>query len=351
MNLDDLQAAAALDAQGMAAHIDGLPQQLQAAWQLAQRLPLPAAAGVQNIVICGMGGSAIGGALLQSLVAEQCTLPIFSVRDYQLPAFVGPNSLVVCASHSGNTEETLAAFEAAHACGAKLIVISTGGQLAQRAAQTGCTYWPFAYASQPRAALGYALMLPLGLLARLGFIPDPTALVEEAVAALLAQQPALCRESPAVANPAKRLAGQMVDRKVLLFAAEPLTAVARRWRGQIAENAKASAQTDELPEMNHNAIAGIERPEALITRSFVLFLNSTLYHPRNAARLQWTHAHFMQSGYNCDAVAAAGSGRLAQMLSVLHFGDYVSYYLAIANGVDPTPIDVLLRLKAHMAQT
>ena len=86
MNLDDLQAAAALDAQGMAAHIDGLPQQLQAAWQLAQRLPLPAVTGVQNIVICGMGGSAIGGALLQALVAEQCTLPIISVRDYQLPA-------------------------------------------------------------------------------------------------------------------------------------------------------------------------------------------------------------------------------------------------------------------------
>ena len=85
MNLDDLQAAAALDAQGMAAHIDGLPQQLQAAWQLAQRLPLPAVIGVQNIVICGMGGSAIGGALLQALVAEQCTLPIISVRDYQLP--------------------------------------------------------------------------------------------------------------------------------------------------------------------------------------------------------------------------------------------------------------------------
>ena len=149
----------------------------------------------------------------------------------------------------------------------------------------------------------------------------------------------------------QRLAGQMVDRKVLLFAAEPLTAVARRWRGQIAENSKASAQTDELPEMNHNAIAGIERPEALITRSFVLFLNSGLYHPRNAARMQWTRAHFMHSGYNCDAVAAAGSGRLAQMLSVLHFGDYVSYYLAIANGVDPTPIDVLLRLKAHMAKS
>ena len=170
MNLDDLKAATALDSQGMAAHIDGLPQQLDAAWQLAQRLPLPAAAGAQNIVICGMGGSAIGGALLQALVAEQCTLPIFSVRDYQLPAFVGPNSLVVCASHSGNTEETLAAFEAAHACGAKLIVISTGGRLAQRAAQTGCTFWPFEYASQPRAALGYALMLPLGLLARLGFL-------------------------------------------------------------------------------------------------------------------------------------------------------------------------------------
>jgi glucose/mannose-6-phosphate isomerase len=103
--------------------------------------------------------------------------------------------------------------------------------------------------------------------------------------------------------------------------------------------------------MNHNAIAGIERPEALITRSFVLFLNSGLYHLRNAARMQWTHAHFMQSGYNCDAVAAVGRGRLAQMLSVLHYGDYVSYYLAIANGVDPTPIEVLLRLKAHMAQT
>ena len=234
----------------MLGEIDGLPDQIEAAWQHAQTLPVPTVGNMSSIVICGMGGSSIGGSLLQALLAGECSVPILSNRDYQLPSFVGPDTLVIGSSHSGNTEETLTAFAEAQQRGAQLVSISTGGQIADMTVDFGGTHWTFDYPSQPRAAIGYSLMLPLVLLSRLGLVRDHAADVTEAVVVMGRQQAALRNESPAVTNPAKRLAGQMLEHFVLSFAAEPLVPVARRWCGQIAENGKAWAQYEELPEMN-----------------------------------------------------------------------------------------------------
>ena len=333
----------------MLTHIDGLPAQLQAAWNHAMSLPLPACNGVSNIVILGMGGSAIGGSMLRSLLAEKCPAPILSNRDYQIPAFVGPDTLVIASSHSGNTEETLAAFKAAHQRGAMVISISNGGKIAELIQEAGGLAWQFDYDSQPRAAIGYSLLLPLALLVRLGIIRDFSADVDEAAHVLRQQQNRLGSQSPVESNPAKRLAERMVDRMVILVASEPLTPVARRWRGQIAENGKAWAQFEQLPEMNHNAVVGLERPEALADRAFVLFLKSPLAHPRNQRRAELTRRMFISAGYNTDAVNARGESRLAQMLSALHYGDYTSFYLAIAYDVDPSPVQPIAWLKEQLA--
>lgn len=349
MLLDNLERYTELDTLGMGDHIDGLPDQIEAAWAHAQMLPLPRVGDVANVVICGMGGSAIGGALLKSLLASECPAPIESVRDYDLPAYVGPNTLVIGSSHSGNTEETLAAIEAAAARGAQLVSFSTGGVLAQRTPQLGGTHWHFDYASQPRAAIGYALMLPLALLSRLGLVRDFSADVKAAVATLRMQQQTLKREAPLAQNPAKRLAGQFIERFIILVAAEPLAPVARRWAGQIAENGKAWAQHLALPEMDHNAVAGIELPAHLAEKTMVFFLESSQAHARNQARVALTRELFTTAGYNTDALPARGDTRLEQMLSALHFGDYMSYYLAIAYGVDPTPIDTLVWFKEQLA--
>ena len=333
----------------MLAHIDGMPEQLHAAWKHALDLPLPESGGVSNIVILGMGGSAIGGSLLKSLLAEECPAPIISNRDYRLPAFVGPDTLVIASSYSGNTEETLAALAAAQQRGAQIVSISSGGKISELTEESGGLAWRFDYNSQPRAALGYSLLLPLGLLFRMGLVRDFSADVEEAVQVLRQQQIRLDSRSPVNSNPAKRLAGQMLNRIVLVFAADPLTPVARRWRGQIAENGKAWAQFEQLPEMNHNAVVGLEHPEATIDRIFVLFLESPLAHTRNQRRTELTRQMFIATGYNTDTVRACGESRLAQMLSALHYGDYASFFLAIAYGVDPSPVQPIDWLKEHLA--
>ena len=182
MDLDDPTRFGELDPNGMLEHIGELPQQCRAAWALTQELELPPAyEAVRHIVILGMGGSAIGGALLQGLMAENCAIPITVVRDYVLPAFVrGPDYLVVGCSYSGNTEETLSAFGEAMERGVWPAAVTTGGALAALAQEKGIPLVRFDYQAQPRAVLGYSFTLLLGLCCQLGLVRDYSADLEEA---------------------------------------------------------------------------------------------------------------------------------------------------------------------------
>ena len=190
MILDDVDQFKRNDPQNMLGHIDGLPDQIEAAWRLGQSAEIrDSFVQAELIVICGMGGSAIGGSLLAALAAPECRAPIVVNRDYDLPAFVaGPRCLVIGSSFSGGTEETLAAFEAAAARKTQLMAITRGGRLAELARSFDAPVWTFNYESQPRAGVGYGLMLPLALLCRLGFLADKSADVAEAVGVMRAQQ-------------------------------------------------------------------------------------------------------------------------------------------------------------------
>ena len=352
MILDDQDQFKQLDPENMRGHIDGLPGQFEAAWALGQSAEArDSFAQAEVIVICGMGGSAIGGSLLAALAAPECRAPIFVNRDYDLPAFAaGPKCLVIGSSFSGGTEETLAAFEAAAARQTQLMAITRGGRLAELAQRFNAPVWSFSYESQPRAGVGYGFMLPLALLCRLGFLPDKSADVAEAVRVMREQQAELNVETPVVRNPAKRIAGQLMGRTPAIFGAGYLAPVARRWKGQMNENAKAWAQFDELPELDHNGVVGSTHAEELISKFNLLFLEGSAVHPRNLARLRATQHLFMMQGFTTDVIKARGESPLAQMLSSLHFGDYTSYYLAMAYGVDPTPVEPIDRLKAQLAQ-
>jgi glucose/mannose-6-phosphate isomerase len=350
MNLDDTRAFAGLDTQNYLADIDGLPGQVEQAWALGQAQRLPAGyAEAGQVLIAGMGGSAIGGTLAQALVAPECRLPIQVLRDYSLPAYVGPGTLVIASSHSGNTEETLAAAQAALERGARVVALTRGGKLGALAEAAGRPVWRFEHAGQPRAAVGFSLMLTLAVLHQAGAIGDPSPAVAQAVAAMRAQQPSLAADSPAVRNPAKRMAGQLMGRLAVIFASGTLAPVARRWKGQINELAKASAAFDELPELDHNTVVGTLFPEPLVSKYMVLFLSSAHDHARNRLRAEVTREIFMTSGFNTDAIAASGPGPLADMLTLLHYGDYVAYYLAMAYGIDPSPIPQIDYLKEQLA--
>ncbi|RMF48930.1 MAG: bifunctional phosphoglucose/phosphomannose isomerase [Anaerolineae bacterium] len=349
MNLDNHTSFHTLDPQGMLAAIDGLPAQLQTAWELGQNQPLPSGEGIRQVIIAGMGGSAIGADLLAAYAAPLCRVPVFVHRNYDLPAWAhGPQTLLIASSHSGNTEETLSAFRRGVENGCTLLAISTGGKLSALAQEHGAALWRFEHHGQPRAAVGYSFGLLLAAFARLGLLPDPAADLEEAVQVMRQQQAELKAEVPVVHNPAKRMAGQLYGRWVSIFGADILEPVARRWKGQISEVAKAWGQFEALPEANHNTLAGLLNPEEALMRTFALFLRAESCHPRNQKRINLTKQIMMLEGLNTDFVDARGQGRLAQQWSMLHFGDYTAYYLAIAYDVDPTPVEAIEGFKAQM---
>lgn len=349
MNLDDTAAFKVIDRQDMYGHIHGLPGQLLEAWNLASKQALPDLGKPASILIAGMGGSAIGADLLSAYAAPLCPVPVVVHRDYGLPAWAeGPGVLVIASSHSGNTEETLSAYEEARRRGCQVFSICTGGTLERLNQETGLPYWKFVHNGQPRSAVGFSFGLLLGLFSRLGLIPDPAADLQSAVKAMQAQQAGIAREVPASQNLAKRLAGQFMGRWVTILGSGYLAPVARRWKGQVSEVAKAWAQFEFLPEADHNTLAGLSNPAEVLDHSMAIFLRSASDHPRNLLRSDITRRVFMQEGLNTDFVDARGDTPLEHMWTLLHLGDYTAWYLAMAYGVDPTPVDAIQSLKAEM---
>jgi glucose/mannose-6-phosphate isomerase len=350
VNLDDLDLMRGLDRQNMLGEIDGLPDQLARAYQMSlqQKPAFSEKAGFwRQVIIAGMGGSAIGADLLAAYIADICPVPVIVHRDYGLPAFArGAETLVICSSHSGNTEETLASFEAARKNDCRVLAVCTGGELAARAKKENIPLVMFEHAGQPRAAVGYSFGILLAVFVNLGLIPEQAEAVQQAVAAMKEMQSSLRPDVPSALNPAKRYAGQLMGRWVTIFGAGRLAPVARRFKGQINELAKAVANFEFLPEADHNALAGILNPEDVIQpRTMNLFLRSASDHPRNRIRTDLTRQIYMLEGPNTDLLDARGEGPLAHIWTLILFGDYMAYYLAIAYGVDPTPVDALVNFK------
>jgi glucose/mannose-6-phosphate isomerase len=352
MDLDDLNRFKQLDTLNMLGEIDNLPDQLGHAYQLGLKHRLPDWRDIRQVVIAGLGGSAIGADLLAAYCASLSPKPVFVHRDYGLPLFArGPETLVICSSHSGNTEETLDAFEAARTAGCRLIVVCTGGELAKRAGENSIPTWTFDHAGQPRAAVGFSFGLLLAMFQRLSFIPEQKDALEDALASMKRSQRHLRSEIPAVKNPAKRYAGQLMGRWVTIIGSGLLSTVARRWKTQINEIAKAGANFEFLPEADHNTLAGTMNPEEVLNpHTMTLFLRAPSDHPRNRLRSDLTRKAFMLEGMNTDYVDARGDTPLAHMWSLILFGDYMSYYLAMGYGVDPTPIKALVDFKQAMAE-
>ncbi len=349
MHLNDHKTFPSIDTQNMLSEIDGLPDQLLKAWELGREFPLPSWKNITRVVIAGMGGSAIGGSLIKAYAAPLGEVPVIVHRDYGLPAWVkGQETLLIASSHSGNTEETLSAFNAGLESGCRIMGVTTGGTLARKAKEEDVLLWQFDHAGQPRAAVGYSFALLLAALFRLGLIPDPTPEVEDAAAVLREQQSGLFSDVPITQNPAKRLAGQLADRWVCVFGAGLMAPVARRWKGQLNELAKAWGQFEALPEADHNTLASILNPEDVLLNTATLFLRAEAAHPRNQLRVELTKKNFMLEGLNTDFVDASGETRLAQQWTALHLGDYVAYYLAMLYEVDPTPVAAIEHLKGEL---
>ena len=349
--LDDSEVRRGLDPQGMLEAIAGLPEQCRQAWTATRSLELPADySQIDRILVLGMGGSAIAGDMLRSVLQQQSAIPVFSVRQYHLPSYVDERSLVIASSFSGNTEETLSAFDQALTGPAKKFVVTGGGRLLDTARAHALPVFTYEYQGQPRAALGWSLMPLLAVVLRLRLLPGLEHDVEEALDVMADLRGRISEDVPAASNPAKQVARRLHGRLPVIYGAEPLTAAARRWKTQLNENSKVWSFYEELPEANHNAILGYTLPPAITAGTAAVFLQSGLMHPRVRLRYGFTGRTLDGAGVETLVLDAQGEGVLAQILSTVLMGDYVSYYLALLNGVDPVPTRAIDDLKDWLAQ-
>jgi glucose/mannose-6-phosphate isomerase len=349
--LDDLAAYQRIDPQGMLDRIRDLPRQCRAAWQEAQTLKLPDDyRDTDKVAILGMGGSAIAGDFLRSLVALESPVPVFSHRDYDLPLLVDDRTLLIASSYSGNTEEVLSSFERGLGTSAKKVVITGGGRLLTTARANGVPAFVFHYESEPRAALGYGIMPLLTIAQKVGIVTDKSEDVDDAIVVMEDLATRIDETVPLARNPAKQLAQKLHQRLPVVYGAGILTQVARRWKGQLNETSKMWCFYEELPEANHNALVGYGLPKEIAARALVVFLRAPSLHPRILLRYDLTRMALEEAGVESATVDAEGRSPLAQMMSAVLFGDWVSLYLAILNGVEPAPTPPIGTLKERLTR-
>ncbi|MBE0415899.1 MAG: bifunctional phosphoglucose/phosphomannose isomerase [Dehalococcoidia bacterium] len=348
-NLDDPEVYRKFDPSDMLGRISELPKQCREAWESAMSFPLPPDyAGVEKVIILGMGGSAIGGDLVRTLALTQGRLPVLVHRDYGLPSLVDMRTLVIASSYSGNTEETISSFNKALETTAKKVVITTGGKLKTLAEENGVPLFTFHYKAEPRAAFGYSFFSILGIFHRLGLISIESRHKDEAIRVLEDLSVRLGHDVPVETNPAKQLANKLSGRLIIVYGAGILSEVAFRWKTQFNETSKSCAFSECMPELNHNAVVGYRLPSWLAERAFVVMLRSPSLHPRILMRYQVTGEILTDAGIAHEVIEAQGKSPLSQIVSAVLFGDFVSYYLAMLNEVDPSPVAAIDYLKERM---
>ena len=353
-NLDSMKVLKKYDVSDMLELIENFPAQAAEAALIGNGFKLPDSykANYSNIVCAGLGGSAIGADIMRSYVADEAATPIFVCRNYTLPNFVSRQSLVIVASYSGNTEETISAYKDAKARGAKIIAMTSGGEIAKMAKSdsNACVIIPSGL--PPRCALGYSFFPLLALMTKIGVIGDKTKDIEETIKTLEGLNKKLIGAAiPEKNNQAKRIASSLHDKYVIIYGAQDhIDCVITRWRGQIAENSKALSSTHVFPEMNHNEIVGWENPKKMLKDFVVIILRDKSDHPRTSKRMDITKVIIKKKAGRIIEVKSSGSGLLARVFSLIYIGDFVSYYLAILNKRDPTPVESVMYLKTELGK-
>jgi glucose/mannose-6-phosphate isomerase len=337
-----------VDASRLIDDVLAMPEQLRDALWRVESANLEPHDAPGGLVIAGMGGSAIGGALARAALGDRASRPIVLARDYGLPPWTTPDATVLCASYSGNTEETLAAYEAAGALGARRIVSTTGGKLAEAARADGVPVIPLPGGFQPRAAVAYSLVVALEVAGVSGVAPQVHLEIDVAAAhaeMLVAEWGPEADEDTLAKALAHGLHGTIPQ-----IAGSGLTApIAYRWKTQINENVKQPAFSDELPELDHNEIVGWEAA-AQLGRFSAVFLADSGLHPRIQQRIELTRGLIAAHAAATYRVESRGEHQTERLISLVLLGDLVSVYMAVLRGVDPTPIDTMDRLKGELAR-
>jgi len=325
------------------------PRQVEDAVALGRKAKLSLVSKrIRTIVVTGLGGSAIGGDLIRSYLAEELDIPFAVNRHYFLPEFVDKNSLVIVSSYSGNTEETIAAHEDAVKRKAQVLCISSNGRTEQLAKRYRHQVIRIPSGYPPRAALGYSFFPILGALLRLRLVPSKDREIKETIALLKKKSEMYSSLSN---NEAVEIATQLYKKIPLVYSsAEWFDSVNLRWRGQLCENAKVLAFGHVVPEMNHNELVGWKVLKEQMREMAVVFLGDEGIHPRVRLRMEIMKGIIAEYAGKIIDIHSEGASRLARMFSLIYLGDWVSFYLAVLNGVDPTPVQVIDYLKGELAK-
>ncbi len=306
----------------------------------------------RNIVFCGLGGSAIGADLARSYLYFESKIPIALVREYELPAYVDSSTLVFISSYSGNTEEILSVYSQARERGACIIVFSSGGKLKDCALRDKVTLVEIPRGLPPRLALGYSSIVPLGILARLGLIKSIETAVNEMIDTLKELRDSSLKASIARQdNIAKRFAERLYNKITFIYSGSVhFGVVARRLRGQLSENCKTLASNHVFPEMNHNEIAGWQNPKKLFKNLEVIMLRDKYMHSRLSLGMDTAKELIQKEGVEVLEIWSRGRDLLSRIFSLIYIGDFISFYLAILYGIDPTPVGKVSYLKLKLGQ-
>ncbi len=352
--LDDIEQIRAHDPDNMYNRIFDFPEQMVDALKIGKLWKFDEAGftGINNIVVVGMGGSAIGGDLMRTYLRKHLLVPVEVCRHYTLPEYVDDESLVIACSYSGNTEETLSAVDDAIGRKAMIAALSTGGSLEDVCGVNDIPMAKIPEGLQPRAALGYLFVLVLVFMERIKQIKNVIKDIERIIPQLQKYREKYIEDNSTTINPAKNLAQKIKDKMVIVYSGPTLTsAVGQRWKAQLCENAKVLAFWNEFPECNHNELVGwsplIDKHAEHLT---VIMLRDMDDHAQVRARMNIVAEIIRQRNVEVTEVHSRGESPLERMFSLIQHGDFVSYYLAIANEVNPTPVKVIEALKKALAQ-
>ncbi len=343
----DSETIAAVDRSDMLADVVGLPEHLRDALWKVESASLQPWDSPGGLVVAGMGGSAVGGALARSMLGDHASRPVLASRAYGLPAWTTPDTTVLCASYSGDTEETLACYEAAGALGAKRIAVTSGGRLAELARVEGVPVIPVAGGFQPRAAVAYMTVAALEVAWLCGAGPRMGAEIDVA-ADHLEQLVVEWGADGAEDSEAKALARQLCDSVPVIAGSGLTTPIAYRWKTQFNENAKIPAFTHELPELDHNEIVGWQGATS-VGRFAAIFLDDSDTHPRVKERIALTQELIGDNATGTHVIQSRGHTAVERVLSLVLLGDLVSLYVAVLRGTDPTPVELIETLKQRLA--
>ena len=348
----DSQLLKSVDKENMFDVLKNFHNQIKDAVQIAEKIDVASidTSEIKNIVVNGLGGSAIGGDFARSYTNYEITVPIFVNRNYSLPSFVNPNTMSIISSYSGNTEETNSTYSEAIKRNSKIICISSGGSVEKTAIANNHLLVKIPGGLQPRCALGYSFFTLIILLSKLGFIKNLSPDID-AVISKIEKKSVLYTDFNSEENLAIKLANKLKGKLPIVYSSVDLLDVVNlRWRGQLSENAKILAYGNFYPEMNHNELVGWKLNEDILKKIVVIMLEDGEDNERIKLRMEITSGIMKKYANDVIKLEGEGKNKLERIFDLVYLGDWVSYYLAIMNKINPTPVEAIDFLKNKLTE-